>query len=136
MGPPPSHEIPRASWYSGFTPDILSFRVQGFNLLWLTFPGHSAKTLYLFECPYPDCSVWALPASLAATGGIEFSFSSSGYLDVSVPRVASLKLWIGFKVAGHNSGRVVLFGYLRVKVCLRLNVAFRSLPRPSSAPGA
>ena len=136
MGPPPSHEIPRASWYSGYTPDILSFRVQGFNLLWLTFPGHSAKTLYLFECPYPDCSVWALPASLAATGGIEFSFSSSGYLDVSVPRVASLKLWIGFKVAGHNSGRVVLFGYLRVKVCLRLNVAFRSLPRPSSAPGA
>ena len=136
MGPPPSHEIPRASWYSGYTPDILSFRVQGFNLLWLTFPGHSAKTLYLFECPYPDCSVWALPASLAATGGIEFSFSSSGYLDVSVPRVASLKLWIGFKVAGHYSGRVVLFGYLRVKVCLRLNVAFRSLPRPSSAPGA
>ena len=136
MGPPPSHEIPRASWYSGYTPDILFFRVQGFNLLWLTFPGHSAKTLYLFECPYPDCSVWALPASLAATGGIEFSFSSSGYLDVSVPRVASLKLWIGFKVAGHNSGRVVLFGYLRVKVCLRLNVAFRSLPRPSSAPGA
>ena len=136
MGPPPSHEIPRASWYSGYTPDILFFRVQGFNLLWLTFPGHSAKTLYLYECPYPDCSVWALPASLAATGGIEFSFSSSGYLDVSVPRVASLKLWIGFKVAGHNSGRVVLFGYLRVKVCLRLNVAFRSLPRPSSAPGA
>ena len=136
MGPPPSHEIPRASWYSGSTPDILSFRGQGFNLLWLTFPGHSAKTLYLYECPYPDCSVWALPASLAATGGIEFSFSSSGYLDVSVPRVASLKLWIGFKVAGHNSGRVVLFGYLRVKVCLRLNVAFRSLPRPSSAPGA
>ena len=136
MGPPPSHEIPRASWYSGYTPDILFFRVQGFNLLWLTFPGHSAKTLYLYDCPYPDCSVWALPASLAATGGIEFSFSSSGYLDVSVPRVASLKLWIGFKVAGHNSGRVVLFGYLRVKVCLRLNVAFRSLPRPSSAPGA
>ena len=136
MGPPPSHEIPRASWYSGYTPDILFFRVQGFNLLWLTFPGHSAKTLYLYECPYPDCSVWALPASLAATRGIEFSFSSSGYLDVSVPRVASLKLWIGFKVAGHNSGRVVLFGYLRVKVCLRLNVAFRSLPRPSSAPGA
>ena len=136
MGPPPSHEIPRASWYSGYTPDILPFRVQGFNLLWLTFPGHSAKTLYLYECPYPDCSVWALPASLAATGGIEFSFSSSGYLDVSVPRVASLKLWIGFKVAGHYSGRVVLFGYLRVKVCLRLNVAFRSLPRPSSAPGA
>ena len=32
-------------------------------------------------------SVWADPISLAATKGIEFSFSSSGYLDVSVPLV-------------------------------------------------
>jgi hypothetical protein len=28
------------------------------------------------------------------------------------------------------------FGYPRIKACLRLPVAFRSLPRPSSAPGA
>jgi hypothetical protein len=33
--------------------------------------------------------VWALPFSLATTGGIDYSFSSSGYLDVSVPRVPS-----------------------------------------------
>src|SRR5207245_11749513 len=32
-------------------------------------------------------SVWAGPRSLAATGGIAIAFSSSGYLDVSVPRV-------------------------------------------------
>ena len=32
-------------------------------------------------------AVWALPVSLAATSGIDVSFSSSGYLDVSVPRV-------------------------------------------------
>ena len=31
--------------------------------------------------------VWALPISLAATLGIDVSFSSSGYLDVSVHRV-------------------------------------------------
>ena len=31
--------------------------------------------------------VWALPVSLAATQGIDFSFSSSRYLDVSVPWV-------------------------------------------------
>ena len=31
--------------------------------------------------------VWAVPLSLAATRGISFDFSSSGYLDVSVPRV-------------------------------------------------
>ena len=39
--------------------------------------------------------VWALPISLATTLGIDVSFSSSGYLDVSVPRVPLHTLWIG-----------------------------------------
>ena len=38
--------------------------------------------------------VWALPISLAATFGIDVSFSSSGYLDVSVHRVPGVWLWI------------------------------------------
>src|SRR5437016_14674160 len=33
--------------------------------------------------------VWALPFSLATTQGVEVSFLSSGYLDVSVHRLAS-----------------------------------------------
>ena len=32
--------------------------------------------------------------------------------------------------------RVAPFGYPRFEACVRLTVAFRSLPRPSSAPGA
>ncbi len=44
-----------------------------------------------FEKPYnPERkipSVWALPLSLAATDGIDFSFFSYRYLDVSVPCV-------------------------------------------------
>ena len=39
--------------------------------------------------------VWALPISLAATLGIDVSFSSSGYLDVSVHQVPFHTLWIG-----------------------------------------
>ena len=39
-------------------------------------------------------SVCPLPSSLAATVGISFDFSSSGYLDVSVPRVPLYKLCI------------------------------------------
>ena len=39
--------------------------------------------------------VWALSLSLAATQEIDVSFSSSGYLDVSVPRVPFHALWIG-----------------------------------------
>ena len=41
----------------------------------------------------PQCArtlVWALPVSLAATPGIDVSFFSSGYLDVSVHRVPGL----------------------------------------------
>ena len=43
-----------------------------------------------FRGPNPGMTripVWALPRSLAATYGIDVSFSSSAYLDVSVQRV-------------------------------------------------
>ena len=57
-------------------------------------------------------SVWAIPLSLAATDGIDFSFSSSGYLDVSVHQV-------GLGIPGSSL------------VC-QLPQAFRRLPRPHS----
>ena len=38
---------------------------------------------------YHIARVWALPFSLATTQGVEVSFLSSGYLDVSVPQLAS-----------------------------------------------
>ena len=43
--------------------------------------------------------VWAPSLSLAATDEIDFSFSSSGYLDVSVPRVPPARLCIHRAVA-------------------------------------
>ena len=39
--------------------------------------------------------VWPVPLSLATTRGISVDFFSSGYLDVSVPRVPYVTLWIG-----------------------------------------
>ena len=45
-------------------------------------------------------SVWALSLSLAATKEIDVSFSSSGYLDVSVPRVPFIHLWIQCMMTG------------------------------------
>ena len=45
-------------------------------------------------------SVWALSISLAATLEIDVSFSSSGYLDVSVHRVPHHSLWIGLWLTG------------------------------------
>ena len=81
-------------------------------------------------------SVWPLPSSLATTKGIEFSFFSSGYLDVSLPRVPPVKLWIHLTVTGHCPGRVPPFGYPWINAYLRLPMAFRSLSRPSSAISA
>ena len=84
----------------------------------------------------PGCKlarVWAGPRSLAATNGISVDFSSSGYLDVSVPRVASPWLCIRHGVPGHDSWRVPPFGHLRIRGRLRLPADYRSLPRPSSA---
>ena len=44
--------------------------------------------------------VWAIPRSLATTYGITFVFFSSGYLDVSVPRVRLPRLLGGYPVNG------------------------------------
>ena len=49
--------------------------------------------------------VWPLPLSLATTRGISFDFSSSGYLDVSVPRVPLAYLLIQYAI--HDSSSCV-----------------------------
>ena len=46
--------------------------------------------------------VWPFPLSLATTRGISVDFSSSGYLDVSVPRVPLLHLWIQCRITGSS----------------------------------
>ena len=57
-------------------------------------------------------SVWPLPLSLATTRGISFDFSSSGYLDVSVPRVPFLYLWIQYRIC-----RSSLQGFPHSEIC-------------------
>ena len=49
--------------------------------------------------------VWAAPRSLAATRGIAFAFFSSGYLDVSVPRVGCV-----MAMYSPSAGRYTLLG--------------------------
>ena len=79
-------------------------RLQDYHLLWYSFPGYFDFDLQITVCgPYnPDIaettSVWAIPRSLAATWGVTIVFLSSGYLDVSVPRVGSNSLCIQLKV--------------------------------------
>ncbi len=51
---------------------------------------------------YHSSSLRASPRSLAATEGISVDFFSSGYLDVSVPRVRLLHLCIQCKIPDRN----------------------------------
>ena len=77
--------------HTGLSPSIAGFPntilLDLMNLLCGPKPRH-ART-----------SVWALPISLAATFGIDVSFSSSHYLDVSVQEVPSVCLCIQHTVA-------------------------------------
>ena len=66
--------------------------------------------------------VWALTISLAATLVIDVSFSSSGYLDVSVHRVPFLTLWIGVRMTG-----VFPAGFPHSDICGSLDIC--SLPQ-------
>ena len=64
------------------------FHLRGYYTLWPNFPvmfNYNSFTLCSVRNPEDKSSVWALSFSLAATKKIDFSFSSSRYLDVSVP---------------------------------------------------
>ena len=65
-------------------------RLRGFHPLWPAFPKRFRwvlRSLMQSEPRGARAPVWAPPISLAATLGIDVSFFSSGYLDVSVRRV-------------------------------------------------
>ena len=95
MVPPDSDGISRVPPYSGTQPVPYSDFAYGtltpygrpFQTVRLSFPVPHVGPHNPRQCLHHP--VWALPLSLAATQGISFDFSSSGYLDVSVPRVGS-----------------------------------------------
>ena len=66
--------------------------LRGSHPLWPAFPYSSGRHQFLIVWSYNPRQaltwrVWALARSLATTGAITVVFFSSGYLDVSVPRV-------------------------------------------------
>ena len=139
MGPPASHRISRVPRYSG-TSCLFSPSPTGLSPSLVRLSRRFGSAIFgLWRPSTPGVRrplVWPLPFSLATTKGIEFSFFSSGYLDVSLPRVPSHGLWIYPWVTGHCPSRVSPFGHLRINAYLRLPEAFRSLSRPSSAISA
>jgi hypothetical protein len=94
---------------------------------------------------------WPGPRSLATTNGVSVDVLSSGYLDVSVPRVRFCFLCIQKQIPlcrrtviprrkDCSSRRRITkrrrwvspFGNRRIKACSQLPDAYRSVPRPSS----
>ena len=139
MVPPVSHRVSRVQRYSGYSLIQIAFRLRDYHPLWSAFPYRSARLLYRCVSPQPrriNPSVCPLPRSLATTSGISVDFSSSSYLDVSVQTVPHVHLFYSMHVDRVLLCRVSPFGNLGIKGCLRLPQAYRSLPRPSSAPDA
>ena len=103
MVPAYSIKVSRVSMYSGYRLAFLPFAYGAFTLSGWLSQNHSARldgSIMRSEPRNARIPVWALPVSLAATPGIDVSFSSSGYLDVSVHRVPFHTLWIGVWMTG------------------------------------
>ena len=106
MVPASSHKVSRVSWYSGYCLVIPVFRYGAFTLsgrLSQNRSPNSHESILQSEPGRARTTVWALSISLAATLEIDVSFSSSGYLDVSVHRVPLLPLWIGDRMTEVSS---------------------------------
>ena len=115
MVPARSHKVSRVSWYSGSRSVSSSFAYGAFTLSGWLSQNHSAKLVRSFLQSEPRNAripVWALSISLAATLEIDVSFSSSGYLDVSVHRVPFHTLWIGVWMI-----RVLRTGFPHSDIC-------------------
>ena len=103
MVPAHSIKVSRVSMYSGSRSVSSSFAYGAFTLSGRLSQNLSARineSIMRSEPHGARTMVWPLSISLAATLEIDFSFSSSGYLDVSVHRVPSAWLCIYHAVTG------------------------------------
>ncbi len=89
---------------------------------------YGAITLYrqTFQTVLLHCIESADPRSLAATKGISFDFFSSGYLDVSVPRVRLVNLCIQLTIPA--SGWVPPFRNVRINACVPTPLTLSQAP--------
>ena len=109
-------------------PDLLDFTIWA-----ISYTGLSPSTVKLSSLfYYSSSSLRAVPRSLAATQGISVDFFSSGYLDVSVPRVRSCKPMDSATSTCLTTGGFPHSEILGSKSVCRLPEAYRRLLRPSS----
>ena len=99
MVPPASHRISRVPRYSG-TDYLSSPSLTRLSLSLVPLSNGFGSAILGYRMPSTPVvrrpPVWPLSSSLATTKEIEFSFFSSGYLDVSLPRVPSYRTMYSF----------------------------------------
>ena len=121
MVPPCSDRISRVPPYSRIFGHL---RIRDYHPLWSNFPECSAwlsKTTGLFRVRSPLLAESLLMSFPPGTEMFQFpGFASYTYV---------------FSARSSYEG-VAPFGHPWIKACSRLPMAFRSVPRPSSPPGA
>ena len=121
MVPPCSDRISRVPPYSRMFGHL---HIRGYHPLWPDFPDRSIylpNTTGLFRVRSPLLAESLLMSFPPGTEMFQFpGFASTPYV---------------FRCRSPCGG-VAPFGYPRIKACSRLPMAFRSVPRPSSPPGA
>ena len=104
-GPPvfsADSSCPQILWIPSF---LFGFHLSDSHTLRSAFPCCSVNLLSILTVRTPKVLlllVWPLPLSLATTRRISFDFSSSRYLDVSVPGVPLVYLWIQYMIHGSS----------------------------------
>ena len=145
MVPARSHKVSRVSWYSGYRHVTRSFAYGTFTLFGWLSQNHSARlceSIMRSEPRNARIPVCPLSISLAATLEIDVSFSSSWYLDVSVPRVPDVWLWIH-----HTTTEVCSARFPHSEICGSMDICsspqliaachvLRRLPVPRHPPYA
>ena len=144
MVPPCSDRVSRAPPYSISLNKV--FRIPGCHRLWQAFPDLSTRLLVSYspalrpDRPYNPAvharrfGLFRVRSPLLAES-LLFS-SPEGTEMVHFPSLPSTGLWIQPGISRYYPGGVSPFGHPRVKACLQLTEAYRSLPRPSSTSGA
>ena len=144
-GPPgfgPGSSCPALLRHRAEAPGV---RVRGSNPVPPAFPGRSASPRVshrTIDGPATPAAprrspVWPRsPFARRYSGNLCVDFSSSGYLDVSVPPVAPSPAMCSPGRRRRLRRRVHPFGDPRVVGRVPLTADYRSLPRPSSAPCA
>src|SRR5262245_5396966 len=141
-----SHGISRVPRYSGTRREAVDCRLPGCHRLWPIVPDRSTIQLLGNSlasnqpgpttpmCKHTGLGYVRVRSPLLAES-LLFSVPPGTEM-VHFPGLPSTDLWIRSVILRYEPEWVAPFGNPRVKACLRLTEAYRSLPRPSSTPGA